>query len=125
MTSSIVLTAIIDFILLLVYSLVNAEKKKQTNELKSVLVGLENFKGQNQNINLIKTDNEFVAERGTLNTILRIILYPFSIICIVVSIFYFFSNDKIRAGIWGVLIPLVYLITDIKILKKSRKRKNR
>ena len=90
------------------------ETRFLTNELK-IAVGLDS----KENIERIENKKK---EWSLKMTITRIIFYPFSIFMLFISINSLIKGDLLRGNVLlGISIPIAYLYTDLKILRKKRK----
>ena len=90
------------------------ETKNSFNELK-ILVGLESKE------NIEKKENE-KSEWTLKRIIMRAFIYPFALFIIFISCYGIYKGTFIR-GIFGILIAVAFLYTDIKIIWKKRKTK--
>lgn len=98
----------------------NFEKENLIDELKHVIKQIEKTKGSNEEI------SENVLEKEwTLSKILtRLVLYPFCLFIIYISITEFIPCGKLNRAILGISIPLVYITTDLKILLSNKTSAN-
>jgi hypothetical protein len=90
------------------------ETKNSFNELKT-LVGLDTKE------NIKKKENE-KSEWTLKRIILRVFIYPFALFIIFISCYGIYKGTFFR-GIFGILITVAFLYTDIKIIWKKRKTK--
>lgn len=91
------------------------ETKHLMNELK-IAIGIEN----KENIERIENEKK---EWTLKNTLLRVILYPFSIGILILTINSIIQGNYLRGkALIGIVLPIAYLYADIYILRKKRKK---
>jgi len=88
------------------------EKKYLLNELR-VTVGVET---QNNIDRIEEQKNEWSFKM----TIFRFFAYPFSIFIIIMSAYMIYKGDL--RGLFGIFIGIGYLLSDIRIIQKKRKK---
>ena len=91
----------------LIYNIYKFESKNQLEDLYQI-IGIEN----NSNLKPKK--------KPLTQIIIRLIFIPLSLLLLVGS-FFFFKNGKILYGIFGVLVALSFLVSDLFLLLKKDK----
>jgi|GEM_PF-3214342 len=113
--------AITEFLVIMILrKMIKFESNLIKLELNFFLVSFKNLSNEKS---LIKSANVVEKKKKFFGEILvRFFTYPFSIIIIVFSLLNFFEKPFLT--IFGILISLSYLITDILILKGKKMTKN-
>lgn len=92
-------------------------------ELKEIIKNIENSKNSTKKSKESNIENNTEPKEKTISkTLTRLFAYPFCLFIIYISIVEFIPTGKLKIGIFGIIIPLAYLISDIKIV--SGKNKN-
>lgn len=66
-------------------------------------------------------EEESTNERSLKNIFIRILIYPFCLLVLYTSIFYFFPEGKYMHGIFGMIVISAYFISDVMLLFKKKK----
>ncbi len=110
--------AVIGFLLYLVMSKAKKyEIKLQTDELKKAI---ENIKLVNKSKAELK--KEEVKEWTFSKILTRLLLYPFCVLILWISIIGLIPEGKIYYGIFGIVIALAYPIADILLIIRKKYR---
>ena len=102
------------------YGFIWVFKRIYDNETKYLLNELKIVVGLDSKENIEKNENE-KNEWTFKKVVSRIFIYPFAIFIIIISIYGIYKGTYIR-GIFGISIALAYLFSDIKIIRKKRKK---